>query len=68
MLSMYRYPNCDLHNSLAYKNFFARLDAHADRIQGAVHDLGRGDFPYRDLALRQSDSDLSTCRERVQLR
>ena len=56
MLSTDNHPNRGLHNWLIYRKFFAHLDAHADRIKGAVFDLGCGDSPYRDLALRRGDS------------
>ena len=50
------HPNSGLHNWLIYRKMAAHLDAHADRITGAVYDLGCGDSPYRDLALRHGDS------------
>jgi SAM-dependent methyltransferase len=56
MHSTDHHPNRGLHNWLIYRKFAAYLDAHADRITGTVYDLGCGDSPYRDLALRQGDS------------
>lgn len=51
-----RHPNRGLHNWLIYRKMAAHLDAHAHRIKGAVYDLGCGDSPYRDFALRHGDS------------
>lgn len=56
MLLTHLHPNCGLHNWLIYRKMAAHLDAHADSIKGAVYDLGCGDSPYRELALRKGDS------------
>lgn len=56
MLLTDHHPNRGLHNWLIYRKISTHLDAHADSIKGAVYDLGCGDSPYRDLALRHGDS------------
>ena len=56
MLLTDRHPNRGLHNWLIYRKISSHLDAHANSIKGVVYDLGCGDSPYRDLALRRGDS------------
>ena len=50
------HPNRGLHNWLIYRKFSSQLRTHAERITGAVYDLGCGDSPYRDMTLRQADT------------